>query len=216
MTKRIDLIMLREAVGFSSKAGAWLCALLAGLSILPVPAHAEWKATEVVQPYSIAGKTGVELYSSIGERGPSIGGKGRAIALTNFKLTWTRKYEPQGNACVLVSARPKLTITYMLPKPAERLPPAMAQIWETFITGVHKHELVHGDLIKDMVRKIEAVSVGLSAAGDPKCQKIRVELTQRLGELSRAQRQQSRDFDRAELSNGGNIHQLVLALINAR
>ena len=191
--------------------------LLAGcMALLPNAAQADWQAIENVQPYSVAGKTAAELYASIGERGPKVGNSGRAMAFTNFKLTWTRKYEPQGNACVLAVARPKLIITYVLPKPAERLPAPVAKKWETFISGVHKHELVHGDLIKDMVKKIEAVSVGLSVADDPKCQKIRKELTARLGELSRSQRQQSRDFDRAELSNGGNIHQLVLALINGQ
>lgn len=196
------------------KTGVWFCVLTACLASLPVAARAEWQAVEKVQPYLIAGSTGAELYASIGERGPKVGNAGRAIAFTNFKLTWTRKYEPQGGACVLVSARPKLTITYTLPKPAEKLPAAAAKQWDIFLAGVHKHELVHGEQIKDMVRKIEAVSVGLTVSGDPKCQKIRTELTTRLGVLSRAQRQQSRDFDRAELSNGGNIHQLVLALIN--
>ena len=104
----------------------------------------------------------------------------------------------------------------MLPKPAERLPASVQKSWNTFISGVRQHERVHGDLIKDMVKKIEAVSVGLTAADDPQCQKIRADLTARLGELSRAQRQQSRDFDRAELSNGGNVHQLVLALVNGQ
>ncbi len=194
-----------------------LLSLLVGcVALLPAIAQAEWQAVENVQPYSVAGKTGAELYASIGERGPKVGNAGRAIAVTNFKLTWTRKYEPQGNGCVLAVARPKLIITYVLPKPAERLPAAVARSWDTFISGVRQHELVHGDLIKDMVKKIEAVSVGLTAADDPKCQKIRANLTERLGELSRAQRQQSRDFDRAELSNGGNIHQLVLALINGQ
>lgn len=194
----------------------FLSLLIGCVALLPAIAHAEWKAVENVQPYSVAGKTGAELYASIGERGPKIGNAGRAIAVTNFKLTWTRKYEPQGNACVLAVARPKLIITYVLPKPVERLPAAVARSWDTFIAGVRQHELVHGDLIKDMVKKIEAVSVGLTAADDPKCQKIRANLTERLGELSRAQRQQSRDFDRAELSNGGNIHQLILALINGQ
>lgn len=191
--------------------------VLAGcVALLPNVAQADWQAVENVKPYSVAGKTGAELYASIGERGPKVGNAGRAIAFTNFKLTWTRKYEPQGNACVLAVARPKLIITYVLPKPAERLPAPIAKSWDAFISGVHQHELVHGELIKDMVKKIEAVSVGLTVADDPKCQKIRADLTTRLGELSRAQRQQSRDFDRAELSNGGNIHQLVLALINGQ
>ncbi|OBZ94985.1 peptidase [Pararhizobium polonicum] len=189
------------------------CLLIGFLASFPAAAQ-EWQAVEKVQTYAVAGRTGGALYASIGERGPKVGNSGRAIAFTNFKLTWTRKYEPQGGACVLVTARPKLTITYTLPKPAERLPAAVAAKWDIFIAGVHRHELVHGDQIKDMVKKIEATSVGLTVPDDPKCQKIRTELTTRLGELSRAQRQQSRDFDRAELSNGGNIHQLVLALIN--
>lgn len=198
------------------KTGVWFCLLAGLLAFLPAVAWAEWQAVEKVQPYSIAGRTGAELYASVGERGPKVGNAGRAIAFTSFKLTWTRKYEPQGSNCVLVTARPKLTITYTLPKPAEKLSAAATKQWEIFIAGVHKHELVHGEQIKDMVRKIEAVSVGMTISDDPKCQKIRTQLTTRLGELSRAQRQQSRDFDRSELSNGGNVHQLILALINGR
>jgi predicted secreted Zn-dependent protease len=189
--------------------------LLAGcVGFLPVDAVAEWQAVEKVQTYAIAGKSGAELYAAIGEMAPKVGGLGRAIAHTNFKLTWTRKYEVQGDACVLVSARPKLVITYTLPKPTEQLPASTKQGWETFITGVRKHELVHGDQIKDMVKKIETATVGLTVSDDRGCRKIKTEMTTRLGALSQAQRQQSRDFDRTELSDGGNIHQLILALVN--
>ncbi|MGH6805642.1 MAG: DUF922 domain-containing Zn-dependent protease [Ensifer adhaerens] len=181
---------------------------------LPSVAHAEWQAVEKVSSYAISGQTGAELYASIGERGPKVGGLVRAIAHTDFKLTWTRKYEPQGNACTLVSATPKLIITYTLPKPSRPLQGAMAQNWETFVSGVRRHELVHGDFIKDLVKAIESTSVGLSVDADPNCRKIRTELTRRLGELSVAQRQRSRDFDRVELSDGGNIHQLILKLVN--
>ena len=102
----------------------------------------------------------------------------------------------------------------MLPKPAEQLPAPIQKNWETFASGVRDHEKVHGEMIKDMVRDIEAVSVGLSVSGDPDCRKIRTELTKRLSELSLAQRQRSRDFDRTELSEGGNVHQLILNLVN--
>lgn len=177
-------------------------------------AHAEWQAVEKTRTYAISGQTGAELYASIGERGPKVGGLVRAIAHTDFKLTWTRKYEPQGGGCTLVTAKPKLIITYTLPKPSKPLDGAMAQNWETFIAAVRRHELVHGDFIKDLVKAIEATSVGLSVDADPNCRKIRTELTRRLGELSVAQRQRSRDFDRVELSSGGNIHQLILNLVN--
>lgn len=178
-------------------------------------AQAEWQAVEKVRTYAITGQTGAELYASIGESGPKAG-IGRAIAHTNFKLTWTRKYEPQGDACVLVSARPKLVITYTLPKPAGQLPAHTRKPWETFLDGVRRHEAVHGDIIEEMVRAIEAMSVGLSVPNDPGCRQIRTELTKRLGELSRAQRLKSREFDQVELSEGGNVRQLILQLVNGR
>ncbi|EJZ19598.1 hypothetical protein RCCGEPOP_19493 [Rhizobium sp. Pop5] len=179
----------------------------------PVVASAEWQAVEDVRPYSISGKTGAELYESIGMRGPEVG-IGRVIAHTTFKLTWTRKYEPQGNACVITTNRPKLIITYTLPKPAAALPPAVRSSWDAFISGVQAHERVHGETIKDMVKEIEAMSIGLTVADDPDCKKIRIELTRRLGEISQRQRQRGRDFDKVELGDGGNVQQLILKLVN--
>ncbi len=176
--------------------------------------QADWARSEVVKTYAVRGNSGAELYQSIGENGPDIGGLARVIAYTNFKLTWTRKYERQGDACVLVSARPKLIVTYHLPKLTGKPPQAVKASWETFITGVKAHERVHGDIIEDMVRKIEAATVGLTIPGDPKCQAIKTEMNKRLGALSMAQRQQSRDFDQVELNDGGNVHRLVLALVN--
>lgn len=189
--------------------------LSALLLSVPKVALAQWTAVEKIDAYAIAGKSGASLYASIGERGPQLGGRVRTIAHTNFKLTWTRKYERQAdNACKLVVARPKLIITYTLPKPSERLPEDVSKSWDVFITGVKNHELVHGQMIKDMVQAIEASTLGLSVPEDPGCQKIRSEMQTRLSALSMQQRQKSRDFDRDEMSGGGNIQQLILKLVN--
>ncbi|MGO6814038.1 DUF922 domain-containing Zn-dependent protease [Rhizobium brockwellii] len=189
------------------------CVLAAVFTSVPAMALAEWQAVEEVRPYSISGKTGAELYESIGARGPEAGA-GRAIAHTTFKLTWTRKYEPQGNACVIVTNRPTLIITYTLPKPSAALPAAVNSSWQAFISGVQAHERVHGETIKEMVKEIEATSIGLTVADDPDCKKIRIELTRRLGEISARQRQRGRDFDKIEMGDGGNIQQLILKLVN--
>jgi predicted secreted Zn-dependent protease len=198
--------------GIRVKAGLvrWL---LAAWILQPIAAKAEWQPVEQVETYAVTGSSGAALYDSIGERGPELGGR-RAVAHTTFKLTWTRKYERRGNACVLAVARPKLIITYTLPKPATKLSTATQASWATFFAGIETHERVHGDHIKEMVRDIEAMSVGLSADNDPDCRKIRVDLTKRLGELSTLQRQRGRDFDNVEMSEGGNIRRLVLQLVN--
>lgn len=188
--------------------------LALALTVAAIPARADWEAVERIEPYSISGTSGIELYQSIGANGPKIG-IGRAIAYTNFDLKWSRDYQPQPDgSCVLVTARPHLIITYALPKPSSSLSPAMQRNWDSFIEGIRVHERVHGEDIKEMVRAIEAFSVGLTAPDDAGCQKVRQKLQARLGELSQAQRQKSRDFDRIEMSNGGNIHQLILTLVN--
>ena len=177
-------------------------------------AHAEWKPVETIKTYAITGTSGAELYDSIGERGPLLGPKVRAIAHTDFKLTWTRKYEPQPDgACTITVNIPKVIITYTLPKPTGQLPAQTRRSWQKFIAGVEAHERVHGGYIKDMVKEIGAVSVGFSVPDDPKCSKIRVELTKRLGEISKRERQRNVDFDKAEFSDGGNLQQLVLKLV---
>jgi predicted secreted Zn-dependent protease len=186
---------------------------LAVALLLPSPAFADWKPVEKVETYAVAGQTAPELYAAIGEAGPLLG-KGRVIAHTNFKLTWQRDYQAQDDACVLKSARPKLVVTYTLPKPAGPLAPAVQKRWEVFLAGLAAHEKVHGASIVDMVRRIEAVSIGLTVADDPRCSKIRTELTKRLAEISLAQRQASRDFDRVEFGRDGNMLKLIAAFLS--
>ncbi|MGQ3212945.1 MAG: DUF922 domain-containing Zn-dependent protease [Shinella sp.] len=188
---------------------------LAILLLATGAAAQDWQAVERVVPYSVQGTTGLELYQSIGARGPQLG-VARVIAHTGFKLTWTRKYERQGDACTITVNKPKLVITYTLPKLKSKLSGPLKSRWDTFISGVTAHEKVHGDFIKDMVKQIEAMSVGMTVENDPNCQKIRPQLQARLGELSQAQRARSRDFDQVELNDGGNVHQLILQLVDPR
>ena len=173
------------------------------------------QAVERVEPYDVTGSTGLDIYRSIGARGPKLG-VARVIAHTGFKLTWTRKYERQGNACTITVNRPKLIITYTLPRLKTKLSGALKGRWDTFIAGVTAHEKVHGDFIRDMVREIEAASVGMTVENDPNCRKIRPQLQAKLGELSDAQRARSRAFDAVELTDGGNVHQLILQLVDPR
>lgn len=188
--------------------------LAVALACAPGTAHAGWKPVEKIEHYRVSGRSGIELYRSIGENGPNVG-VGRAIAYTDFKLLWSRDYRPQPDgSCTLVSARPSLTIIYRLPRAAGDMPAATRRLWEMFVEGVVAHEKVHGEFIVDLVKAIETTSIGLSAPNDPDCQKVRAELQSRLGPLSQEQRRRSQEFDRVEMRDGGNVHRLVLALVN--
>lgn len=181
--------------------------------LVSAPAFAQWKPQESTKFYRILGQSEPELYASIGERGPQAG-VGRTIAQTTFKLTWQRNYENRDGACVLARAVPRLLITYHLPKPAGALPGPVKARWNTFAAGVERHEKFHGVIITDMVRAIEEATVGLRVENDPGCTRIKTEMTARLSALSQAQRERSRDYDRAELGSGGPVHRLILEFVN--
>jgi predicted secreted Zn-dependent protease len=215
---RLQIFPILAAVLSGGESSLKLKAWVGGLALLSLTGSqlpaAEWKVVERERAYPVRGVTGAELYDSIGERGPKVAGTTRAIAHTTFKLTWKRDYQQRDGSCVLASATPKLTISYTLPKPAARLTGTVKSNWDFFIAGVRVHEKVHGEMIKDMVREIERVSVGLSAADDPDCMKVRAELQTMLADISREQRRKGQEFDQLELGNGGNIHQLILRLVN--
>ncbi len=189
---------------------------LAATSLMATPAPAaEWTATELVKLYKVAGKTPIELYEAIGAKGPLLGGSSRAIAVTTFDLKWRRDYQPQPDgSCTLASAIPFLTITYSWPVPSQHLAEPVASLWKTFRDGIERHERVHGEMIRAMTQRILDTTVGVTVANDPQCTKIRKELQAPLAAASAEQRQKSRDFDKAEMSDGGNVHQLILALVN--
>ena len=191
-----------------------IVAFLLLASLLPPPASAaEVRAAEKFVPYAVSGSSGIELYRSIGEHGPK-SRNGRAIALTDYRLTWTRRYMPEGGSCRLTTAVPHLTLITHLPKPSGRLPARTDTLWATFLAGITAHERVHGEIIKETVDAIRSATEGLTVPGDPACRKIRAEVTKRVAALAAGMRRKNRDFDRVEMGKGGNVQQLILALVN--
>jgi predicted secreted Zn-dependent protease len=191
---------------------ARLALCIVALSPLPVAAQS-WEPIEKTDYYRIRGNSPMALYQSIGERGPLLGG-GRTIAHTTFKLTWQRDYQQQGSACVLASAKPKLIITYTLPKPADALPADVQAKWDRFFSGIVQHEKLHGVFMRDLTQQIQDISVGLRDENDPGCKKVRAALQAQLKPISDAHGARHSEYDRVEMSPGGAVHQLILGFVN--
>ncbi|WP_245281380.1 DUF922 domain-containing Zn-dependent protease [Rhizobium sp. AAP43] len=172
-----------------------------------------WEPIEKIEHYSIKGTAPMELYQSIGERGPKLG-LGRVIAHTSFKLTWQRDYQQQGADCVLATAKPKLIITYTLPKPTQKLPSNVQAKWDRFYDGIAAHEKLHGQFMQDLTQQIQDVSIGLSAQNDPGCKKVRAALQAQLKPISDAHGARHSEYDQVEMSPGGAVHQLILTFLN--
>lgn len=190
-----------------------LAVLVASLSAALPAAAQEWQATEKVEHYKVNGSVPMELYQSIGERGPKLS-LGRVIAHTTFKLTWQRDYQQQGQACVLATAKPRLIITYTLPKPAQKLAPEVAAKWEAFYDGIVEHEKLHGQFMKDLTQAIQDVSIGLRDENDPGCKKVRAALQAQLKPISDAHVARHSEYDQVEMSPGGAVHRLILTFLN--
>ena len=186
------------------------------VSVLLAPAQAAaFTPVERTVTYPVSGAAPIDLYRSIGERGPLIG-KTRAIAHTNWELKWRRDYRREGSVCALKSATPFLTITYTLPKPTAKLDGDVARLWKTFIDGIAAHEKVHGADIVAMTEEIISATVGLRIENDPGCRLIRAEVLNRVTAANEAYKARSRAFDIAEMGKGGNVQKLILALVNGR
>lgn len=206
-----------QSATIGPKTGLVRLAAVAAMLLVTLPAEADIRPREVVKTYAISGTTGLELYKSIGERGPRLrGGITSAIAKTDFDLKWGRDYERDGNDCVLAEVRPFLTITYTLPKPSANLAPDVAARWRIFIEGMRAHESVHGKYVTEMAQEIYDTTLGFRQSNDPGCKKIRQSIQVPLKAAFTRYKARNRAFEQSEMSNGGNIHQLILGLVNGQ
>jgi predicted secreted Zn-dependent protease len=73
---------------------------------------------------------------------------------------------------------------------------------------------MHGRMIREMIEQSRAKLTGIAFADDPDCTKVKREAHRLFEEATEAHKARSREFDRIEQSDGGNVHRLVLALVN--
>jgi predicted secreted Zn-dependent protease len=191
----------------SVRAFAAACLLMAMTAV----GQADAAFTIKEKHFAVSGSTGLELYESIGRNGP-----GNAIAHTSYAMQWFKKFNEEGGGCRLLRARPVVTITYTLPKPSGKLAPVLRKRWDAFIVGVRKHEEEHGRMIREMIAQAETSIAGAYVADDLSCRKAKRAVLDRVEKIALTYKERSRAFDRVEQSNGGNVHRLILALVDER
>lgn len=184
-----------------------------GICSLPPALANDWPVNERVITYPVRGEDALTLYRSIEDSGPQTSLGTRAIALTEFKLLWRRDYRPDGTDCVLAAAMPQLSITTTLPKPAGKLSKELAARWKSFAKGITAHEAVHGTMIRELTAEIVTRTVGTRMENDKGCKKIRPAILEKVKASYAAHLARSREFDRVEMGPGGNVEQLIRALV---
>ena len=192
------------------------CALLASCC-LSGPAAAGGIAVSVkTETYAISGDSGVALMKAMDRQGPRHGFLTRAIAQTRYTVNWTLKWKQAGRACSLEDARADLSIGYRYPKLARKVSPALGRSWTRFLSGVRKHEEMHGRIARDMVSAADRAVRRVTFKDDPSCRKAQKEVSKRVAATYATYEARQRTFDAKEHSAGGTVDRLVEWLIHGK
>ncbi|MEM0899237.1 MAG: DUF922 domain-containing protein [Pseudomonadota bacterium] len=173
----------------------------------------DWKPSHTTRFYDVSGQSGIEIYRDIGQKGPSVGIR-RAIGLTEWDLKWQRNYVPENDSCRLTAVRPFLAITTTLPRSRSIRSTDLARKWARFEKGIAVHEQGHSDRLYAVVDDIIARTSELVVFDDPQCREIRAEVQRRVKAAFDRYQADNTAYERREMSNGGNVQQLILELVN--
>ncbi|MEO0636102.1 MAG: DUF922 domain-containing protein [Pseudomonadota bacterium] len=197
---------------------AWLTALFLTLGLALATLGSAWASgwppTERIVTYSVSGADGRAIYDDIGRKGPRITEAQRpVIAHMTFDLKWGRDYKKTGAGCVLTRVQPFLTITYTLPK-AEGVSGELARKWQVFAAGIEVHERQHGAYARMLAEEILAQTRDLTTASDnANCDGLRAAVQVEVADAFSRYKARNLEFETREMSAGGNVHQLILGLV---
>lgn len=172
--------------------------------------------TVKMRNYVIAGKTGEALLAAMDRKGPKHGFLTRAIAQTRYSVGWKIEWGETRTACRVKSVDGELAITYTYPRVGGPVSPELRRRWGRFLSGVRKHEEMHGAIARQMIKKAEKSVSKLTIQNDPKCRKSRKEVKRRIDAIYAEYEKKQINFDAREHRDGGPVEGLIAALTRNR
>lgn len=194
------------------RATVWASIVCVGLALGATSADAGTRVSARTQSYEISGKTGAALLDDMDRRGPRQGFLTRAIAQTSYSLSWTIEWAETRSACRVSSVDGVVDITYTYPA-AKGLSPALERRWNRFLSGVRRHERVHGDIARQMARAIERSVSRVYVGDDRGCRKARAQTKRIMAEITDDHEARQRRYDLREHREGGAVERLIDQLI---
>lgn len=166
--------------------------------------------------YDIKGKTGLELFYDMNRKGPRHGFLTKAIAQTQFKTDIKGDLVHSNGVCRTRGAEMAMQITYVYPRPVDKLDPALARRWKKFQASNIVHEETHGRLAKKMVADVNRAMRGFKLADGQSCRKANAKLMKDLSRIIVAYNKSQVDFDKREHRDNGPVEKSVLALVGKK
>lgn len=193
---------------FLAVLAAFLCALSVAATV-----HARPKVTVKTKHYDVRGKTGAEVLRQINRKGPRHGFLVRAIAQTQYTLSYGFETVQSAKDCRIRKVRVKMDIVYVYPRLKGKVSKNLNRRWKRFLNGVRVHEEVHGKLAKQMAAATEKTLLATRVKGKRGCRKIKRVAKRNADKVFKKYERMQVTFDKKEHRDKGNVERLVVALV---
>ena len=194
---------------------AWMVMVSACVSFAS-DAAADVTMTVKTRSYAVSGATGAVLLGAMDRHGPKHGFLTRAIAQTRYTIAWKMEWGETRSACRVKSVDGELAITYTYPQLEGPISRDLQRRWRRFMSGVQKHEEMHGKIARQMVRQAEKSVSKLSIRNDPQCRQSRREVKRRIDAIYAEYESKQIAFDAREHREGGPVEELIATLVRER
>ena len=135
----------------SKKRGAIL--LYAVITLAGFPLSAKLVISESYQYYNVKANSVSGLTSAVNLASP-IKNDGEIFhGLTEWSIQWRYKFLKTRSSCKLNQVETNLTLSYTMPQLLTDKE-SVNQVWQLWYVNLHKHELGHGDLAKQVAKAL--------------------------------------------------------------
>ena len=179
-----------------------------------VAAIAGPRIVEKTEYYEISGRTGQELLREMSRKGPRHGFMTKAVAQTRFDHRFLGDMVHSGGVCRNVGGGYSLEITYIYPRPREKLSRDLARRWKVFQADNLRHEREHGRIAKAMARKLDRLVSRFSMKDGPSCRKAAARLSREVGVIADRALAEQLAFDEREHRMGGAAEKSFAVLLS--
>jgi predicted secreted Zn-dependent protease len=178
-----------------------------------VTAQAKPKIAIKTKFYEVKGKDGEEVLRNINRKGPRHGFLVRAIAQTQYTLSYGYDTVQSSQGCSVTKAEVKMDIVYVFPKLAGKNSRHLNTRWKQFMAGVQKHEETHGSLARQMASATEKALLSTHVSGKRGCGQIKNVAKRNVDKVFKIYERQQVAFDKKEHRDNGNVEKLVTAFV---
>ncbi|MEM7068358.1 MAG: DUF922 domain-containing protein [Pseudomonadota bacterium] len=203
--------------------GIILTTLLFGLCVFAPAninaANARVILSESTTFYTVRGRTGREIFKSMIDNGPQLGGrKGHALATTEYKYDVKNiEVAIRNGRCIPRKLDVMIHVTYTYPKwiPTSSAKRTTREAWKDFSRSVRWHEEQHVKIAMDYAKDYEAALKKTRLRTSQDCSKATFSSVWRATRAALKHNRRQKQFDRRDLRPGGRGYEAQLRLIKA-